>query len=185
LALSDNQRSKVYNSEDALVGFKSKMGEKMLGDNPTTKQCKAYMEKIVSYEWFTARWHISTPSYIVGNAPNVGDGRARRRACWDASVYEIKLPHWARTERVILHEMAHWIVDKATVPREDGRGFWIRQYDPDHAAHGKEFAAVLLELVRLQLGAEATKALKASYKAKRVKRDKQPQPIHRKAVMVA
>lgn len=186
MALADNQRSKVYNSEDALVGSKSKMGEKMLGDAPTTKQCKAYMEKVVSYEWFTARWHISTPSYVEGNAPLVGDGRARRRACWQASTYEIKLPQWARTERVILHEMAHWIVDKATVPRSDGSvGFWVAQYDKDHAAHGKEFASVLLELVRLQLGAEAAKALKASYKTNRVKRDIQPQPIHRKAQKVA
>jgi hypothetical protein len=82
--------------------------------------------------------------------------------------------------------MAHWIVDKATVPRSDGSvGFWVAQYDKDHAAHGKEFASVFLELVRLQLGAEAAKALKASYKANRVKRDPQPQPIHRKAQKVA
>jgi putative metallohydrolase (TIGR04338 family) len=148
----------------------------------STKQCKAYMEKIVSYEWFTARWQISTPSWVEGNAPRVGDGRARRKACWDANVYEIKLPQWARTEAVILHEMAHWIVDRAAMVGTYGRG---RQYDADHAAHGKEFAAVFLELVRLQLGAEATKALKASYKAHRVKRDKQPEPIHRKAQMVA
>jgi len=205
MALADNQRSKVYNAESVLSGYKSKLGEKMLKPQrireikkpdgeyvgyvvevpASTKQCKAYMEKIVSYEWFTSRWHISTPSYIVGNAPNVGDGRARRRACWDISAYEIKLPIWARTERVILHEMAHWIVDTAKVPRVDGQGLWIPQYDRNHAAHGKEFAAVLLELVRLQLGAEATKALKASYKAKRVSRDKQPQPIHRKAQKVA
>ena len=203
MSRSDNQRSKVYSAESVLWDFKSKLGEKMLKPQrvreivmndgtvgyvaevpASTKQCKAYMEKVVSYEWFTARWHISTPSYIEGNAPRVGDGRARRRACWDESAYEIKLPHWARCERVILHEMAHWIVDRALMPRLDGMGY-VRQYDRDHAAHGIEFAAVLLELVRLQLGAEAAKALKASYKANRVKRDKQPQPIHRKAQQVA
>ena len=210
MSQSDNQRSKVYRAEESIRKYKSKLGEKMLKPQKirelysqgivtegeylgyvveipaTTKQCKAYMEKVVKYEWFTARWHISTPSYILGNAPNVGDGRARRKACWDASCYEIKLPHWARTEAVILHEMAHWIVDKATVPRSDGSvGFWVAQYDKDHAPHGKEFASVFLELVRLQLGVEAVKALKASYKANRVKRDPQPQPIHRKAQKVA
>ena len=205
MSQSDNQRSKVYAAESVLSAHKSKLGIKMLKPQrireiikadgtylgsiievpASTKQCKAYMEKVVSYEWFTARWHISTPSYILGNAPNVGDGRARRKACWDAGCYEIKLPHWARTEAVILHEMAHWIVDKASLPREGGRGFWVRQYDHNHAAHGIEFAAVLLELVRLQLGAEAAKALKASYKARRVKRAKQPQPIHREAQKVA
>jgi len=82
--------------------------------------------------------------------------------------------------------MTHWIIDKATVPRSDGSvGFWVLQYDTDHAAHGKEFASVFLELVRLQLGAEAAKTLKVSYKTKRVKRDPQPQPIHRKALKVA
>jgi putative metallohydrolase (TIGR04338 family) len=204
MAKADNQRSKVYDSQTVLTRYKSSLGKKLLKPQKTeevvksdgsiatiievpasTAQCKAYMEKIVTYEWFTARWHISTPSYIEGNAPLVGDGRARRSACWDADEYVIKLPKWARTEWVILHEMAHWITDRATVPRADGRGLWIRQYDPEHAAHGKEFAAVYLELVRLQLGAEATKALKAAYKANRVKRDKQPQPIHRKAQKVA
>jgi len=204
----DNQRSRVYGAEHWIADkkYQSALGKKMLKPQKvrdlyadadgsylgsvvevpaSTKQCKAYMEKVVSYEWFKARWHISTPSWVEGNAPRVGDGRARRKACWDASCYEIKLPQWARTEAVILHEMAHWIVDRATVPREDDRGFWRPQYDRDHAAHGIEFAAVLLELVRLQLGAEATKALKAGYKAARVKRDKQPQPIHRKAQKVA
>jgi len=204
--MNDNQRSKVYAAEGVLSKHKSKLGEKMLKpqrireikkpdgeyvgyviEQPaTTKQCKAYMEKVVSYEWFTARWHISTPSCVEGNAPIVGDGRGRRRACWQASSYEIKLPHWARTEAVILHEMAHWIVDVAKVPPRDGSvRFWETQYPANHAAHGVEFAAVLLELVRLQLGADAAKALKASYKARRVKRDKQPQPIHRKAQQVA
>jgi len=205
---ADNQRSRVYGAELSISDkkYQSKLGKKMLQPQKirelysadtneyigsvvevpaSTKQCKAYMEKVVSYEWFTARWHISTPSWVEGNAPRVGDGRARRKACWDASCYEIKLPHWARTEAVILHEMAHWIVDRATVPREDNRGFWRPQYDTDHAAHGKEFAAVLLELVRLQLGAEATTALKKAYKMLKVKRDKQPQPIHRKAQKVA
>jgi len=186
MSQSDNQRSRVYGAEDVIRKYKSKTGEKIFGDAPTTKQCKAYMEKVVSYEWFTARWHISTPSYIEGNAPRVGDGRARRRACWQPSTYEIKLPLWARNEAVILHEMTHWIIDKATVPRSDGSvGFWVLQYDTDHAAHGKEFASVFLELVRLQLGAEAAKTLKVSYKTKRVKRDPQPQPIHRKALKVA
>ena len=184
--MNDNQRSKVYGAEGVLSKYKSKTGEKIFGDAPTTKQCKAYMEKVVSYEWFTARWHISTPSYVEGNSPIVGDGQGRRKACWQASSYEIKLPHWARTEAVILHEMAHWIVDVAKVPPRDGSvRFWETQYPANHAAHGVEFAAVLLELVRLQLGADAAKALKASYKARRVKRDKQPQPIHRKAQQVA
>ena len=210
MSQSDNQRSKVYRAEGTIHNGKSKLGEKMLKPQKirelysqgivtegeylgyvveiaaSTKQCKAYMEKIVSYEWFTSRWHISTPSWVEGNAPIVGDGRARRKACWQPSTYEIKLPQWARTEPVILHEMAHWIVDKATVPRSDGStGFWVAQYDPDHAAHGKEFASVFLELVRLQLGVKATKVLKASYKQHRVKRDPQPQPIHRKALKVA
>jgi len=185
LKQSDNQRSKVYRAEGILLNhFKSKLGLKILGDGcfdptPSVKDCQQYIKKVSNYEWFTARWRIYYPSYVPDRVPYVNDGRGRGSACWERSTYTIKLPIFARNEPMILHEMAHWIVDMAQI------GFGQAQYDKDHAAHGKEFASVLLELVRLQLGAGAAKALKASYKANRVKRDPQPQPIHRKAQKVA
>ena len=188
---SDNQRSRLYRSEGGMGKYKSKLGLKILGNGwtdkvPTTKECQQYIKKVANYEWFTARWQIYYPSYLPDRVPNVGDGRGRGSACWQKSSYTIKLPTWARNEATILHEMAHWIVDMAQVRVYQGTVSWMdKQYDKDHAAHGVEFAAVLLELYRLQLGAEAAKALKAAYKANRVKRDKQPQPIHRKAQKVA
>ena len=192
MSQSDNQRSKVYRAEGILTNhFKSKLGLKILGDGclaptPSINDCQRYIKKVSNYEWFTARWRIYYPSYVPDRVPNVGDGRGRGSACWERGTYTIKLPTFARNEANILHEMAHWILDFATVPRSDGStGFWVAQYDPDHAAHGKEFASVFLELVRLQLGVKATKVLKASYKQHRVKRDPQPQPIHRKAQQVA
>lgn len=47
--------------------------------------------------------------------PVVGDGRGRRHACGSRS--EIKLPRWARTRPVVLHECAHGLTDDRHGPR--------------------------------------------------------------------
>jgi putative metallohydrolase (TIGR04338 family) len=45
----------------------------------------------------------------------VTDGRGRRHAC--GSRAEIKLPRWARTRPVVLHECAHGLADDKHGPR--------------------------------------------------------------------
>jgi putative metallohydrolase (TIGR04338 family) len=45
----------------------------------------------------------------------VADGRGRRHACGSRQV--IKLPRWARTRPVVLHECAHGLADDQHGPR--------------------------------------------------------------------
>lgn len=47
--------------------------------------------------------------------PRVTDGRGRRHACGSREV--IKLPRWARTVAVVLHECAHGLADDKHGPR--------------------------------------------------------------------
>ncbi len=83
----------------------------------------------------------------------VGDGRARRRGGGDGR--GIYMPIWSRTDHIVLHELAHTIV-------------W-RRYGSHIAGHGWQFCATFYDLVRFMMGAEAGKALKASFKAHRVR----------------
>lgn len=179
----DSQRQKVYRSEHGMEKFRSNLGLKLLGNGvdrvPTTKECQQYIKKVSTYKWFTTRWHVYHSRHMP-SVPHINDGRGRRSACWHKSRYTIKLPIHTRNEITILHEMAHWIVDMAFTSNSFNDFWWNNtQYDKDHAAHGKEFTSVLLELVRMQLGAEAAKALKSAYKANKVKRGPRPRLIHR------
>lgn len=64
----------------------------------------------------------------------VGDGRARRRACYSPSTRQIKMPRWSRKRWIVLHELAHWI----EYVMQPGRCAW----------HGREFVGIYMELLR-------------------------------------
>lgn len=65
------------------------------------------------------------------------------------------MPKWSRTAYIVLHEAAHSVTD--------------RKYGPESSAHGREYAAVYLDLIRFGLGKEAHAALLASFKQHKVK----------------
>ena len=50
-----------------------------------------------------------------GRRPRVGDGRGRRHACGSRDT--IRLPRWARTRAVVLHECAHGMADDQHGPQ--------------------------------------------------------------------
>jgi hypothetical protein len=75
----------------------------------------------------------------------VTDGRGRRHAC--GSREAIKLPRWARTRAVVLHECAHGLA---------------------RDMHGPEFVAVYVGLLERFAGLDAT-ALRASLAEARVR----------------
>lgn len=144
----DNQKKRVYDAEDALPSFASKAAERLLRNGPkvastgnlSIEACQAYVDHITSSAWFQTRWGkraFSVRHKVYGRATGG----------WN----KVTLPPWARTEHIILHEMAHSLV-------------------PDSCAdHGPEFAATLLTLVRYAMGAEHAATLRASYKEHRVK----------------
>lgn len=82
----DYQRARVYNWERAEVFGRD-------DENIDLAACQALAERV-----FRAA-ELPTPA--------VGDGRGRRGACFSNGEYAIKLPRWARTRPVVVHEAAH------------------------------------------------------------------------------
>ena len=88
----DFQRQRVYAWEAAVLA-PTRGGKLSLG------ACERLIEEVF-------RWH-EKPSAWDGTwrPPRLGDGRGRRHACGSRDV--IKLPRWARTRTIVLHECAH------------------------------------------------------------------------------
>lgn len=158
----DTQRQKHYDAErEALWSISTPL--------PTVADVERYCRKTLARKRVIARW----PQ--CGSMVDVGDGRGRRKAC-AIGTREIRIPLWARNDAVVLHELAHIIVNR------QWRGQTL-------ASHGWQFASVFLDLVWLCMGAEARDALKAAYKkhgvrhkAPRAKRVMSPE---QKAALVA
>ena len=126
----DFQRSRVYRWE----------AEHVLphcGGKLSLEDCRRVIA--AAYAWYEA------PS--PGSAwmpPRLTDGRGRRHACGSREV--IKLPRWARTPAIVLHECAHGMADDR---------------------HGPGFMAVYVALLERFAGFDATQ-LRASLAAARV-----------------
>lgn len=142
----DNQRQRVYDAEPALDPFSSKAGKHMLSaerlstGNVSIPAVQTYVDDLCRANWFQSRW---------GRVSRYVRHKAYGRATGGG--YNITLPPWGRQERVILHELAHTLTPSK------------------YAAHGPEFAGVLLTLVQFQLGAEARRALRAEFTEHRVR----------------
>lgn len=135
MAKVKDQAGRLYAAEE-MSGIK-------YGDTLTLKECQKFVDKVTARQYVIDNYGKAT---II-----VLDGRGRRKAC--ATYYggrkAIKLPRWARTKYVILHEVAHHLT------RLDG--------------HKAEFASCLLDLVRHFLGKESADALQGAYYFKGVK----------------
>ena len=88
----DYQRQRVYAWEAAVLA-PTRGGKLSLGG------CERLIEEVF-------RWHEQpSPGNGSWRPPPLGDGRGRRHACGSREV--IKLPRWARTRTIVLHECAH------------------------------------------------------------------------------
>jgi hypothetical protein len=124
----DRQRARVYRWEQAVV-FPGR-------DEPLDLEtCRALVEAV--YRWAEAD-RVAVPGWAP---PEVTDGRGRRHAC--GSRHVIKLPRWARTAPIVLHECAHGLA-------------------PD--GHGPRFVAAYTALLERFLGMDGT-FLRASLEA--------------------
>lgn len=119
MGIRDQQRSRMYAWECKHLRGRA------CDDALTLKQCQQLVNKI-------ARSYKLKP-------PTVTDGRGRSNACWTFYQHAIKLPRWARSRVVCLHEAAHWITGQLFSRREV-------------AAHGREFVAVFMYLLHKHAG---------------------------------
>jgi len=145
----DSQRSKLYAAERVLRP----------SDDPEftdIEQIQRYVARLVTSDWFRHEFgrHIAVPRIEKGRGSNA-DGLGRR----------IRIATWGFTKMVVLHELAHCIIS---------RGYWEHGGPWHHekhkpAAHGREFAAVMLKLVQHEMGVEEARILRQSYVQKGVK----------------
>lgn len=146
----DSQRQRLYSAEDRLHRNVSKAAQRFLvkgkkvegTGNVHIEACQSYIDHVTTAAWFQSRWgrrHLTARHKVYGRATASHYGN------------HISLPPWSRNEGVILHEIAHHLVSNL------------------YADHGPEFAGVLLTLVRYQMGADAAKDLRESYKKHRVR----------------
>lgn len=86
MRLRDSQRQKLYNWEIRCAPE---------GDHLSLDECVTLIEKVMRH------YHVPMPE--------VKDGRRMRRA--NGNAYSISLPSWARSERIVVHEAAHSVID--------------------------------------------------------------------------
>lgn len=119
----DQQRARLYRWEAAHV---LPLDRELL----PLAACEALVERVF-------RWAEGAAAERPGwRPPRVEDGRGRRHAC--GSREAIKLPRWARSRPVVLHECAHGLSDDR---------------------HGPRFVARYVELLVTFLGFERTALL--------------------------
>ncbi len=123
----DSQRARLYRAE----------GEVDPGRGlPTVAKMQAYVDELVGAGWFVTRWGE--------RAFEVRPGFGHRRATADEHGV-LQMPKWARSELVVLHEVAHCLTPLAL------------------ASHGPEYAGVLLALARRAMSPGMAQSLEDAY----------------------
>ena len=129
----DSQRARLYRAEGEVDS-----GRRL----PTVERMQIYVDALCAADWFLARW--GTQSF------EVRPGFGHRRATADEHGV-LQMPKWARTELVILHEVAHCVTPRTC------------------AAHGPEYAGVLLALARRAMGPATAQRLEDAFARQRVR----------------
>jgi putative metallohydrolase (TIGR04338 family) len=129
----DSQRARLYRAEGEVDS-----GRRL----PTVERMQIYVDALCAADWFLARWGTQ--------AIEVRPGYGHRRATADEHGV-LQMPKWARTELVILHEVAHCLTPRAC------------------AAHGPEYAGVLLALARRAMGPATAQRLEDAFARQRVR----------------
>ena len=130
----DSQRARLYRAEGEVDP-----GRRL----PTVERMQAWVDALVVTDWFVARW--GERSFVVR------PGYGHRRATADAVNGVLQMPKWARTELVLLHEIAHCLTPAI------------------FASHGPEYAGVLLALARRGMGLGTAQRLEDAFIAERVR----------------
>jgi hypothetical protein len=102
-------------------------------DFDTLEECEAFMNPI----WRAERGRVGLAKW---RAPELSRNLWGQRRATAGANHEIKLPKWARSQWVILHEMAHRLT-------------------PADEAHGPRYVGVLIGLVCRHLGYDANRLM--------------------------
>ncbi len=130
----DYQRSAVYAAEKAVDGFKTEFRME------TVPELQAYVDQLRADPWLLERFPKS--KYRA----QVTDGRHCRHA--SATSRRIRMPRWARSRMILLHEFAHVLV---------------RRHFSNDPGHGLEFCRIYLLLVERYMGPVFHVLLKAEF----------------------
>ena len=136
----DYQRAKLYRAERAAW---SRVGQGRSLDS--VRRIEAYVHAIQGSSWYKGAPEFSPPHRPL----RIHDGRGHRNAKGGRT--RLTLPRWARTEAVILHELAH-----ASQP-------W------PSSSHGREFCRAYLRLVKELLGKEHHAVYRSEFRKHGVK----------------
>ncbi len=109
---------------------------------PTVAAMQGYVDGVAATGWFLDKWGPHTFDVRPGHGH-------KRATATPAGV--LQMPRWARRELTVLHEMAHCVTPVT------------------FAAHGSEYAGVLLALVRRAMGLGPGQALEDAFGRHRVK----------------
>ena len=123
----DSQRARLYRAEGEVA-----TGRRL----PTVERMQSYVDDVVAADWFLARWEE--------RRFEVRPGFGHRRATADEDGI-LQMPKWARTELVLLHEVAHCLTPRTV------------------AAHGPEYAGVLLALARRAMSPGTAQSLEDAF----------------------
>jgi putative metallohydrolase (TIGR04338 family) len=129
----DSQRARLYRAEEEVA-----KGRRL----PKVADLQAYVDGVLAADWFLARWG--------GRRFEARPGHGHRRATASRDGV-LQFPLWARTELVVLHEVAHPLTPEECAP------------------HGPEYAGVLLVLVRRAMGVAPAQALEDAFARHRVR----------------
>ena len=146
----DSQRERLYEAERALWAYSPDRKDVTAGGRlETLPEVQRYVNRILRSQWYRKTFRRAArlrPGIWVKDRRNNGAAQA-----WGGC---IEMPRWSRCRMIVLHEMAHCIAD-AEYTR--------------NCLHDRDFARTYLALVDRWIGKEIGRALRASFRAHRVR----------------
>lgn len=156
MKVRDQQKAKLYRSENLVDGFKKAEWRDL-------SSCGKFLNELRNDKVLN-RWYPKLKQTL--EKVELHPGMGRRNACCEYGYerYTIKLPLWARGRMVVCHELAHALIAETY-------GHHNRRVQP----HGWQFARMQMFFIQRGVGRAKADELKAAYKKCGV-RYKQPKP---------
>jgi putative metallohydrolase (TIGR04338 family) len=159
----DFQRSKVYKSEALCWGNGvTKIHHNSVRTLETLPEMALYVLRILQNPELRKLYgaHLEDPI-------EVGDGRGTRRP-YAFGTHKITIPKWARTNAIVIHEVAH-VLNNRCHRLPSVNEYTARIHAADYSPHGAAYTRVYLDIVKAMMGEQASKDLRKSFDAAKVK----------------